>query len=128
MCRMQYLPLEDILKENGHSNATIFYLKMDIEGYELDGLPVWLKSGSFKNVQQFGIEIHATDNEDTVRKLLASVQELYRQKFRLISFEVNACSGRPRSKYYAHIEVVFKRQQTSNVTDFCDKGISSKKG
>jgi hypothetical protein len=122
---MRYLPLEDILKENGHSNTTIFYLKMDVEGYELDGLPVWLKSGSFKNVHQFGIEIHATDTQNTVRKLLGSVQELYRQKFRLISFEVNACSGRQktRSKYYTNIEVVFRRQQTSNVTDYCDMPI-----
>jgi hypothetical protein len=113
---MRYLPLRDILEENGHVNSPIFYLKMDIEGFELDGLPVWLNSGAFKNVQQLGIELHATDDQSTVAKLFASVQELYRQNYSIISSDLNTAMGRVADNgHYQNIEIVFRKQPTTKV-------------
>ena len=52
--------LANILAENGHTDNMIEYLKIDIEGEELSGLPNWLSTGALTNVHQIALELHLT--------------------------------------------------------------------
>ena len=47
-----------IIQANDHLKRKITYLKVDIEGEEIQAMPQWLKSGTMVNVQQFRVEIH----------------------------------------------------------------------
>ena len=40
----------------------VTYLKMDVEGTELNCFQNWFDTGVFKYVQQFGIELHTSNN------------------------------------------------------------------
>merc|ERR1719154_194703 len=50
--------LANIFQMNGHSNATVDYLKIDIEGHELPGFPNWLETNALDNVNQLALELH----------------------------------------------------------------------
>ncbi|XP_023321884.1 uncharacterized protein LOC111696505 [Eurytemora carolleeae] len=58
--------LENHIRFNKHENSTIDYLKVDIEGEELNSLPQWLESGVLKNVDQLGMEFHLKGLHNTV--------------------------------------------------------------
>ena len=50
--------LANLLAANGHAEAQVFYLKVDIEGMELEALPEWVASGALEHVQQLAMELH----------------------------------------------------------------------
>ena len=41
-----------------------YFVKIDIEGHELAGLPNWLETGALKNVNQLALELHLTGLHD----------------------------------------------------------------
>eukprot|EP00092_Neocalanus_flemingeri_P049176 GFUD01056427.1.p1 GENE.GFUD01056427.1~~GFUD01056427.1.p1 ORF type:complete len:347 (+),score=85.51 GFUD01056427.1:57-1097(+) len=105
--------LANILKKNGHSDSVIEYLKIDVEGAELTGLPDWLKTGALDNVNQLAMELHLTglhNGEDSnFIWLLEILQELYKLNFRVISHEVNMVMGPQVDGLYNMVEVVFMK-------------------
>ena len=103
--------LGNILKKYHHENRKISYLKMDIEGSELTGLPSWLSEGALKNVQQIAAEVHLTGTESTIA-FLKTMQRLYfKGDYRLISYEPNGCwfSNEKSQKFYNLFEIVLKK-------------------
>lgn len=50
--------LEDEMEKLGWADKNVTYIKMDVEGAELQILPHWIKTGILKNVKQIGLEIH----------------------------------------------------------------------
>ena len=107
--------LSSILQNNGHSNTKISYLKVDIEGYEVDGLLEWLETGALKHVQQLGMEFHLPDTETTL-KFFYGLAKLYtKSDFRLISFDLNGCAGKKGDSYSAYAEIVLMRPSEESV-------------
>lgn len=106
-----YYTLSSILEQNNHLYTNISYLKIDIEGAEAKGLPVWIESGALRNVKQIGMELHAMTATSRVRDYLSAFQTLYKiHSFKLISYDVNACYGRPKgTTHYGCAEVVLYR-------------------
>ena len=103
--------LGNILKKYHHENRKISYLKMDIEGSELTGLPSWLSEGALKNVQQIAAEVHLTGTESTIA-FFKTMQRLYFEgDYRLISYEPNGCwfSNEKSQKFYNLFETVLKK-------------------
>ena len=91
--------LSTILKKNGHTNKKISYLKMDIEGHELIGLPTWFNAGAFDNIRQIGFEFHLINFSNkyvndmaTTINFLETLKHLYFEgNYRLISYDPNGC-------------------------------------
>ena len=107
-----YKTFLEIISENGHSDTKISYLKMDIEGDEVYGLPVWLESGSLANVQQIAMEYHVNDERKKfIPAFLATLRDLQIQEnFRMFNWEANNCWTKCwRSKYVDLGEIVLKR-------------------
>ena len=103
--------LGNILKKYHHERTKISYLKMDIEGSELTGLPQWLSDGALKNVQQVAAEVHLRGTETTI-KFLRTMQRLYFEgDYRLISYEPNGCwhNIADKEKFYYLSEIVLKK-------------------
>ena len=88
-----------------------FILQIDIEGYELGGLPEWIKSGALNNVNQLALELHLTFLHEGPRFkwILEVLQELYKMDFRVISHEVNMVMGPGADNLYNLVEVVFMK-------------------
>ena len=108
--------LKSILQKYGHTNTKISYLKIDIEGGEVDGLQSWLESKALENVQQIGMEYHLRDANSAV-KFFKSIQQLYFQyDFRLISFDINGCIGKKLHGFPEFAEIVLMRR---NEYSFC---------
>merc|ERR1712080_292842 len=59
--------LSSILHKQGHAKSKISYLKIDIEGHEVDGLVQWFESGALRNVHQIGLEYHLPDVETSLK-------------------------------------------------------------
>ena len=95
--------LSELLAANGHTNATINYLKADIEKEEIQSVPQWIESGSLDNVRQIGLEFHDTSRTAKVYGNIS--KSLLKIGFKLISFEPNFALPNPRQC----VEVVFRR-------------------
>ena len=112
--------LSSLMGKYGHTKTKISYLKMDIEGNELNGLPLWLAEGSLDYVQQIGLEFHLDINIATTLSFIQTLKELYFEgEYRLISYEGNGCAknldvGKAREKYFYLAEVVFKKVALKN--------------
>ena len=103
--------LGNILKKYHHENKKISYLKMDIEGSELTGLPNWLSEGALRNVQQIAAEVHLKGTESTTA-FFKTMQRLYSEgDYRLISYEPNGCNFNRKKKqnFYYLFEIVLKK-------------------
>ena len=110
-----YKTLKEILRINEHSDTKISYLKMDIEGSELSGLPVWLKSGALDNVQQIALEIHL--NSLTTKRFLQTFKDLQLSgNFRIFNYYPNGCWKNmvSNTRYYDLFEIVLKRISASD--------------
>ena len=102
--------LKSILQKYGHTNTKISYLKIDIEGGEVNGLQSWFESGALGNVQQIGMEYHIRDADSAV-KFFKSIQQLYFEyDFRLISFDINGCIGKKLHGFPEFAEIVLMRR------------------
>ena len=112
--------LGNILKKYHHETTKISYLKMDIEGSELTGLPQWLSDGALKYVQQIAAEVHLRGTETTI-EFLKTMQRLYFEgDYRLISYEPNGCwhNIADKEKFYYLSEIVLKKvNQKHKVTE-----------
>ena len=103
--------LSNILKKYNHQKTKISYLKIDIERRELAGIPIWLSSNAFKNVQQIAVEIHLNGTKSTV-DFFKTLKRLYLEgDYRLVSYEPNGCSHNRNRKrqFYAQSEIVLKK-------------------
>ncbi|XP_059084738.1 uncharacterized protein LOC131881797 [Tigriopus californicus] len=105
--------LMDLLQENGHSNASITYLKVDIEGAETPALPIWIRSGALNNTKQLSFEFHHVEKFAT--QYWAIIQDLYRIGFRIISYDPNFCTTMSPKGFYQFFEIVFRK------TKVCDE-------
>ena len=106
-----------IALNSGHM-TNISYLKVDIEGFELEAVPEWLDSGVLSNIKQIGMEFHTGYNVITkeerpriFRQLLKSFLDMHELGFRLISYSPNHCVGRSynhlNQNYYTFANIVF---------------------
>ena len=109
-----YDTLSSIFKSHGHTDTKITYLKVDIEGSEVDGLLEWIQSGALKNVQQLGLEFHLLDTESTLTFFYGLVQLYIETDFRLISFDINGCVGKDGPSYTKFAEIVLMKQSKSS--------------
>ena len=109
--------LSEFLKENGEQDKEISYIRMDIEGEELEAIPEMVKSGSLKNVRQLGIQLHTgsmtmkkKERPPVLRKLLRAWKQLNDMGLQHISYIPNRCVGKSQDpvdrRYYATIDVV----------------------
>ena len=111
-----YKTLDQILKDNGHTNTKISYLKMDIEGHELSGLPLWLKSGALRNVQQIAMEVHLNSNpESDTKAFFQTFKDLHLQgNYRIFNWEANNCWTKSTIYHYL-FEIVLKKINPTNL-------------
>jgi hypothetical protein len=114
----KFQTLSSLIKANGDENRTITYLKMDVEGAELQSLGQILKSGVLKNTQQIGIEMHTgsyTVRTNSIRKVLKAIIKAFKAMydqlgFRLIAYNPNGCVGKtldPEKLYYNYHDLLF---------------------
>ena len=112
----QVLTLGDAVKSMGDAGKTISYLKVDIEGSELESIPEWISSGILDRVSQFGIELHTgrtalgSDQMAKLLDLLDVWRNLHELGFRMISNTNNDCVGKSddlQNQYFNLFEVVF---------------------
>ena len=114
-----YWTLDRIIKDNGHLHTKISFLKMDVEGAELAGLPVWISSGILRNVVQFALEIHLDLGYGHIiqntREFLKNFKELQIQEnFCIFNWDPNLCwkNVNMKTKNYDHhhlFEIVLKK-------------------
>ena len=108
-----YQTLNQILRENGHTQTKISYLKLDIEAHELSGLPLWLRSGALENVEQLAIEVHLEPPEEKVTlEFLQTFKDLELQgNFRIFNWEANNCwkNYNRNYDYFGLVEIVLKK-------------------
>ena len=91
--------LENIIKNNGDEGRMINFLKVDIEGDELESVPQWLKSNILENIQQIQMEVHTTEKHiktqegiTTVFNFLESVKIMSEKfGFHIIDHSPNPC-------------------------------------
>ena len=114
-----YQTLDKIFENNGHTYSKISYLKLDIEGAELSGLPIWLKSGALKNVQQIAIEIHllSPEEETTLDFLKTFIDLNLIGNFRIINWEANNCWKNLNKKkdYFGLSAILLKKINPVNI-------------
>ena len=113
----------DFLKENGDTDKEISYLRMDIEGEELEAIPEMVRSGALKNVRQLGIQLHTgsmtmrkKDRPPVLRKLLRAWNQMNDMGLQHISYTPNRCVGKSQDpvdrRYYCTIDVVLYKTYT----------------
>lgn len=107
--------LSSILQKHGHIDTRISYLKIDIEGYEVDGLLEWLDSGSLRHVQQLAMEFHLPDTKTTLKFFYGLMRLYIESNFRLISYDLNGCAGKTGESYSQYAEIVLMRQSEESV-------------
>ena len=97
----KYRTLSSLLEENGDTEKTITYLKMDVEGAEFGCFEDWFETGIFTKVQQFGIEFHVSNKRvknqvkfwfQKFNKYLGKLVHKY--NFRIVDSEPNKCAGK----------------------------------
>jgi len=117
--------LKNIIAANGHEKKNLFYLKVDIEGAELSGMPEWIKSGALERVEQLAMELHLGPIHQGKRFqwLLKLLQQLYSLGFRLISHEVNMTvkNQSPWQGYHSLLEAVLMKDSVWSFLDKMDK-------
>ncbi|XP_071746644.1 probable methyltransferase-like protein 24 isoform X1 [Lepeophtheirus salmonis] len=105
----QYKSLKDIFQLTKNTNKYITYLKMDIEGHEREVLKSVLNSSLLKNVKQIAMEWHLTRTKNSVEIYYDILRKLYKQGFRIISYEPNGCYGK-KNNVFGLFEIVFRKE------------------
>ena len=119
---MPVTTLKDAIANNGDLGKEITYVKVDVEGSEIEAIPEWIQSGIINDVRQIGIELHTgklffdkVGQVNAAKSLLKSVSQLYDLGFRLISYDPNKCIGKeedPRKQYYTFLDIVLFKPYT----------------
>ena len=115
-CKVKTLP--DILEENGDTDKLITYLKIDVEGTEMNCFKHWIKTKSMKNVQQLGIEMHAnmpyidkSYHRQIFRNAIYFVKKLMSEfGLFLVDYNANLYMGKTgdlMKKHYTHHDLLF---------------------
>ena len=107
--------LSSILQKHGHSKSKITYLKIDIEGYEVDGLLQWLESGALDNVQQIGLEYHLPDTETTLKFFYALIKLYFEGNFRVISYDLNGCATKQPNHAPKYAEILLMKPSEHSI-------------
>ena len=107
--------LSSIFHSHGHTNTKVTYLKIDIEGHEIDGLGQWLASGALRNVQQIALEYHLQDTESTLKLFNTLIRLYFEEDFRLISFDVNGCARTKDRDYHKYAEIVLMKPSETSI-------------
>ena len=107
-----------ILARYGHTDIRISYLKMDIEGHEMEVLPNAINAGLLTNVQQIGMEFHLKGNAKKTNNFTWILKRLYFEgNYRLISYDVNGCYKNmvtSTGKYYHLAEIVLLKMNDND--------------
>jgi len=111
--------LDTLIRANGDQDKIISYLKVDIEGSEIQSLKQWLNSGILKKIQQIGIEMHTgkmTQNslglkkKSMFRSLLHFLQVANRDfGFVLSAYNANGCIAKQSDDqrlYYSYHDIL----------------------
>jgi hypothetical protein len=99
----------------GDVGKNITYLKVDIEGSEINAMKNWVESGALNYVRQIGIEVHTihdSNGKDFLLSLVESFRSFDRQGFKLVSVTNNECVGKSadlNKQYYNLFELVFHK-------------------
>ena len=51
------MTLGDIRERFDEETTEISYLKLDVEGYEINSLPTWLENDELRNIQQVSVNL-----------------------------------------------------------------------
>jgi len=116
--------LKESIKRMGDEGKKISYLKVDIEGSELDAIQEWIDSGILDKIDQIGIEFHTGEiflKENKIAEklygLLESLKTLHTLGFKIISNTLNNCVGKSQDiekRFYTFFDIVLFKQKTSN--------------
>ena len=110
--------LEKAIKMVNDTGKVISYLKVDVEGSELDAIPQWVKSGVLANVQQIGIELHTGPvslKHGDIRLKFANLLRAFKAmkvkyNFQLVSYETNGCVDKRQDeltqRFYTYFDIV----------------------
>ncbi|XP_063725171.1 uncharacterized protein LOC134853150 [Symsagittifera roscoffensis] len=101
--------LGTLIDKNGHTNRTINYLKVDVEGAEREAMVEWIKSDSLRKVQQIGIEFHQVSIY--IRTYVQMVQQLYELGFKTIAWDPNMTTRPKSGEPFNYFEIVFRRSE-----------------
>ena len=108
-----YKTLQELLKENGHQTTKISYLKMDVEGSEMGGLPLWLNSGALDYVEQLALEIHISSSNEvnSTKDFFQTFKNLQLVgNFRIFNWDPNKCWKNQGNYNFFHLfEVAFRK-------------------
>ena len=109
--------LETLIYENEDIGKNITYLKVDIEGFEFNSFENWFKTDIFKNVDQFGMEVHIhpifykkVNVQKWFAKLHKHILKLSEYDLNLVETEPNLCIGKSvdfMNIYYPFNDLLF---------------------
>lgn len=108
-----YRTLDELIRENRHETTTISYLKMDVEGAEIAGLPAWLESGALSHVDQLALEIHISpiEEDEATKNFFQIFKNLQLSgNFRIFNWDPNICwKNIAKFDYFRLLEVAFRK-------------------
>ena len=111
--------MSTIIEDNNDIGKQIAYLKVDIEGAEIDCFEDWLETDVLSNVQQIGLEFHVSNRrvKNQIRywfkrfnQYISHLMDNY--SFELIDSEPNKCIGKQEDsqrKYYTFNDVLLSK-------------------
>ena len=118
--------LDSLIQQNEDVDKTITYLKMDVEGYELDCFENWFNTNVLDNVEQFGIEIHLSNKMVPKNQIKLTFSNLNKVLLRLLNdygfymvdSEPNRCIEKREDGqkiYYSYNDVLFVKNNEINL-------------
>ena len=113
---MEFKPILNIICFTDFGKM-VTYLKMDVEGTELNCFQNWFDTDVFKYVQQFGIELHISNNvgKNNVNRWYVKLKKnlsqlIMKYNFSLVDNEPNRCIGKQeddQNTYYTFNDLLF---------------------
>lgn len=102
--KIQINTLDQLIRENGDSNKVISYLKVDIEGSEIQSFKQWIDSGILSKIDQIGVEMHTGKSQkislglkkkSMYKSLIQFLQKASKDfGFSLTAYNSNGCSAK----------------------------------
>ena len=117
--KIQIRTLDHLVKENGDSDKTISYLKVDIEGSEIQSFKQWVDSRILSKIDQIGVEMHTgkaqkislgLKKKSMFKSLIQFLQYSNRDfGFSLAAYNSNGCSAKQKDDqrlFYSYHDVL----------------------